>query len=295
MAAAAADHAETLWAELKAQVAAIAASSDSREIHDARIAGKRLRYLLEAFRGDSKQVANAIRELRKLQDALGDHHDLDVLAASIRNLIEDHAGHTAALDSLAAAAVTARDRTFDERITPFLENPAGPLFTAIDGAIRELASMATGPNLEIERKYLLRGMPRRKGRTVLSIDQGWLPGEKLVERVRRVRSEGSTRWYRTVKIGHGLARIEIEEEIDLALFRRLWRLTRGRRVSKRRHVWVDGDRVWEIDRFGGRDLVLAETELKDPQETVTVPAWLERWVIREVTGDRRYENVNLAE
>ena len=295
MVAAAAAHASALRSELRTQVSAIRSSSDAREIHDARIAGKRLRYLLEAFREDSKEVGNAIRELRKMQDALGDHHDLDVLATTVRTLMGEGPDGGAALATLADLALATRDATFDERIVPFLDDPDGPLFVAIGAAIGEMAAVESRPSLEIERKFLLRGVPRRSGRTVLRIDQGWLPGEKLVERVRRVRSDEATRWFRTIKIGHGLARIELEEEIDHELFRRLWRLTRGRRVSKRRYVYADEERVWEIDRFAGRELVVAETELKDTGESVTIPAWLERYVIREVTGDRRYENVNLAE
>jgi CHAD domain-containing protein/CYTH domain-containing protein len=296
MAAAASNQASTMRAELRAQLDAIRSSADAKEIHDARIAGKRLRYLFEAFRDDANQVASAIRELRRMQDAFGDHHDLDVLAATIRSITDDGAAEgNDALSQLADHAVAARDATFEERVVPFLENPDGSLFATIDSAIGELSVFEAGSNLEIERKFLLRGVPRRKGRTVHRIDQGWLPGEKVVERVRRIRSDDGTRWLRTIKIGHGLARVELEEEIDHELFRKLWRLTRGRRVSKRRYVWADGERVWEIDRFSGRDLVIAETEMRDPQEIVNLPAWLGRYVIREVTGDRRYENVNLAE
>jgi CYTH domain-containing protein len=151
------------------------------------------------------------------------------------------------------------------------------------------------PSLEIERKYLLSALPRRrKDRTVRRIDQGWLPGDKVLERVRRIREGDTTRWLRTVKLGHGLVRTEIEEPIDETLFRALWRLTRGRRVSKWRYVFRDGDRVWEIDRFIGRDLVLAEVELASTDASVEPPEWLARYIVREVTGEPRYENVNLA-
>jgi CYTH domain-containing protein len=148
--------------------------------------------------------------------------------------------------------------------------------------------------LEIERKYLLRAVPRGRAPAVRRIDQGWLPGQRVLERVRRVYDKDGTRYYRTVKLGQGLVRTEIEEEIDAALFRRLWRLTRGRRVSKRRYQFSDGEQTWEVDRFIGRDLVLAEIELPAASTEVTLPAWLARYVIREVTGDPRYVNVNLA-
>ena len=153
-------------------------------------------------------------------------------------------------------------------------------------------SRAADPDYEIERKYLLRAMPRLPaGARVLRIDQGWIPGTRLKERLRRVREGDCTTYYRTVKLGSGLKRLEIEEETTEAVFRALWRLTRGKRIRKVRYV-VD-DR-WEIDRFTGRELVLAEIELAYEEERVQVPEWLAPFVDREVTGDIRYTNYSLA-
>jgi CYTH domain-containing protein len=89
---------------------------------------------------------------------------------------------------------------------------------------------------EIERKYLLDGLPP-EGRdpAPVEIDQGYLPGQKLIERVRRTRDADGERYFRTIKLGKGLSRIEVEEETDRALFTKLWSLTKGRRVRKRRH------------------------------------------------------------
>ena len=56
----------------------------------------------------------------------------------------------------------------------------------------------------------------------------------------------------------------------------------------------DGDRVWEIDEFLDRELVLAEVELEGEDEDVTPPDWLRPFVVREVTGEPEYVNVNLA-
>jgi CYTH domain-containing protein len=151
-------------------------------------------------------------------------------------------------------------------------------------------------NLEIERKYLLSGLPPLPpGARCVEIWQGWIPGERLHERIRRVRTrDGAERWYRTVKLGSGVERIEVEEEAPAELARRLWSLTRGRRVRKRRCSVAHGPLTWEIDRFRGTDLVLAEVELPSAHHPVDIPPWLHPFVDREVTGDPRYVNLNLA-
>lgn len=153
----------------------------------------------------------------------------------------------------------------------------------------------TGPGREIERKYLLTRMPRLPpGAVRTEIAQGWLPGERLQERVRRIRRDGRATYVRTVKLGRGMTRIEVEEETDEWLFRRLWPLTKGRRVRKVRFRVREGGRTWEIDRFRGRRLVLAEVELPSEDAEVVVPPWLAPYVDREVTGEDAYVNVNLA-
>ena len=147
--------------------------------------------------------------------------------------------------------------------------------------------------LEIERKYLLRGLPRfPRTLDVLEIDQGYLPG---VARLRHQRSaNGTERFFRTVKHGVGVQRLEMEDEIDRAMFERLWPETAGRRVRKRRHVVPNGEDHWEIDEFLDRDLVLAELEFDDPEHQVAIPDWLSPVLVRDVTDEPEYTNRSLA-
>ena len=107
-------------------------------------------------------------------------------------------------------------------------------------------------------------------------------------------TRGGTRWYRTVKLGSGVARQEIEELMPESLFDALWPLTEGRRVSKRRYRIPDGALVWEIDEFTDRELVLAEVELSRVDEVPAVPEWLANYLTMDVTEEPVYLNINLA-
>lgn len=149
---------------------------------------------------------------------------------------------------------------------------------------------------EIERKYLLRALPPEvRGARVLEIDQGYLPGTRINERIRRTREGSTLTYYRTIKTGQGISRFEIEEETTQTFFEAVWPLTRGARVQKRRYLMPDGEVTWEIDEFLDREgLWLAEVELTDADHVVDVPRWLSAVMDREVTDDPRYTNHALA-
>jgi CYTH domain-containing protein len=150
-------------------------------------------------------------------------------------------------------------------------------------------------DVEIERKYLLRSCPpETSGAPAVDIDQGYLPGERILERVRRVSSADGTRYYRTVKLGTGIQRLEFEEETTEQFFATVWPLTRGRRVQKRRFTLLDEGVEWVVDQFVDRPLVLAEVELETADAAVQVPAWLANVLVREVTNEPEYTNFRLS-
>ena len=147
---------------------------------------------------------------------------------------------------------------------------------------------------EIERKYLLDGLPDRAAAAPsVEIAQGYLPGTKILERIRRIRQAGEDRFVRTIKLGRGVSRIEIEEPMTKQLFDALWPLTAGRRINKRRYLVPDGDFTWEIDQFLDQPLVLGEIELPDERHP-TIPEWLAPHVTREVTDEPGFTNARLA-
>jgi CHAD domain-containing protein/CYTH domain-containing protein len=176
---------------------------------------------------------------------------------------------------------------------------SAPFFRDVE-AVADRIAAAAHDGMEVERKYLLRFVPEmaRDGRR-LDIAQGYVPGSKLHERIRRVSVQHGSgrrevRFYRTVKLGEGVARTELEEETTEAIFLTMWPLTKRHRLRKRRfEVDVDGQ-TWEIDEFKNRNLVLAEIELDSEDEKVMFPDWLAPAVQREVTGEPEFQNINLA-
>ena len=146
---------------------------------------------------------------------------------------------------------------------------------------------------EIERKFLLGELPdwlaERSGEP---ISQGYLTnGEGPEIRLRRAGEQTLL----TVKTGSGEVREEIEVELEPELFRTLWPLTSGRRVIKtRRREPLDAGRAAEVDVYAENlaGLVVAEVEFSSIEESreFEPPAWLGK----EITGDERYANRELA-
>lgn len=294
---------------------------DVKEIHRARIRGKRLRYLLEPLMDVSEEAKALVQRIKRLQDALGDVHDAHLWSRELTKIMEDAAHEDArAIAAFARSEIPPKRRGSRRRSTrvrpgvvalaagvrsraeqAFARAQAEWLGAAADDFLartRALASKVKAtsrPGVEIERKFLLIGLPASMPSSEThEIAQGYLPGERLIERLRRDRVNGSERFLRTVKLGAGIVRMEFEEETTRDLFEQLWPLTAGKRLVKRRHVVDSPEHRWEIDEFLDRSLVVAEVELADADAPVTIPDWLASSVEREVTGEGEYLNVNLA-
>jgi CHAD domain-containing protein/CYTH domain-containing protein len=289
-----------LGATLEARLAGLRDVQQQAGAHRTRIAGKRVRYTLEPFRPELPLAAKVVTRLKRLQDDLGDMHDLHVFGQEIGALIdapppEDASRPDAGLLLLRERMRRDRNDRFDAIRSAWSGPEGAALFHDLRTIVWQLRERASD-GLEIERKFLLRGMPslRRRGARSIAIDQGWIPGDALQERLRREREGDSTRYLRTVKTGRGVVRTELEEETTKELWQRMWRLTSGHRVRKRRYTFEHEGLTWCIDRFLDRTLVLAEVELPAPDTPVEVPRWLHKWIDREVTGEDAYVNVNLA-
>ena len=310
---------ERLAGELEAALGEVRTLRDEETAHRARITAKRLRYVLEPIAGLVAGVEPQVERLRALQDDLGDLHDSHVFVAELSRAIEDlalirarrtadalrswqwdpAAAQAGAVDPRAGLLalgrrLRVRGRSAFARVSSdWLAGAAGDFFHEVAELARRLA--VPSPDREIERKYLLRELPPAAHEApAVEIQQGYLPGTRLVERLRHVRRNGDSQWCRTVKSGTGVSRLELEEETSRELFERIWPLTAGRRVVKRRYRVRADELTWEIDEFLDRDLVLAEVELPAADTPVEPPAWLSPYVVREVTDEPEYTNLRLA-
>lgn len=145
--------------------------------------------------------------------------------------------------------------------------------------------------LEIERKFLVDAEKLSEIHLAdgEKISQGYLSTD--VEKIVRVRIK-KNRGFLAVKTKNiGIVRKEFEYEIPLADAEELLKLCGKNILNKIRYKIEFENHLWEVDIFEGRHagLILAEVEIKNPDEVVKIPDWIGK----EVSKDSRYYNVNL--
>ena len=163
--------------------------------------------------------------------------------------------------------------------------------------------MAEGAHYEIERKYLIRRpgealLEAPPGCEVWQIEQIYLRDEPPwdTRRVRRVRTGGEERYYRTFKSRvTTLSAREDENRLDRAGYEALVKEARegARPILKTRYRIPWEGHVLEFDLYPfWEDRAILEIELEREDEAVRLPDYVR--LIREVTGDARYKNFALA-
>ena len=177
-----------------------------------------------------------------------------------------------------------------------------------DGRLLTLAARPQGfpfdlfAPVETERKFLI-AMPDTAALAalpdcrILSMEQTYLSAvQGETHRVRAVREGERVTYVETVKERvNALTAVERENEISASRYRELLALADAARqpIMKTRYCVPVGARVAEIDIYPfWQDRAVLEIELADERETVLFPDFVR--VLKEVTADFRYKNVNLA-
>ena len=160
---------------------------------------------------------------------------------------------------------------------------------------------------EIERKWLLSGVPSENPDEIYDISQYYLKssGEKT-HRVRECKNiyENRYTWTETIKIPNGtISNEESERFIKYDEFKDKSKEA-YKVIHKQRKVYYINGYKWEIDTISG-DIILCELEFvvdgEPSQENiseimeVTIPPIISDLIIKEVSDDNGYSNFMLSE
>jgi adenylate cyclase len=148
-------------------------------------------------------------------------------------------------------------------------------------------------SFEIERKFLVVGDGwRAQIRDSVPLRQAYLTYDGKASIRVRIRDNGGAAL--TIKSrGAERRRLELEYPVPVLEAEALIALRRGSVIEKVRHLVPYAGATWEVDVFAGENagLVIAEIELRDEHEVVSLPPW----VGLEVTGQPQYYNSSLAQ
>jgi len=136
---------------LRAHLAAVRSADDQDEAHRARIAAKRLRYLLEPVADVVRGVPTLIDDLRSLQDTVGDLRDAHVFSTELALDVGHLARPRPRLVERHLAARGARAYTRFER--DWLGDASVPFFARIARAASLLARPARVPTKRAGRRH----------------------------------------------------------------------------------------------------------------------------------------------
>ncbi len=107
----------------------------------------------------------------------------------------------------------------------------------------------------------------------------------------RKRGDAASLTFKTVD---GSVREEREIQLSDKQFRALWPGTRGRRLRKVRYQIPWNDVLVEIDIYRGKNNGLIVAEVEFPNRAACRKFRPPDWFGREVTGEKRYSNIQLA-
>jgi len=146
---------------------------------------------------------------------------------------------------------------------------------------------------EIERKFLvdLAKWNQIKPDNGLLIQQGYIV--RTIEKTVRVRTIGNQGFLTIKGETDGISRLEFEYKIPLEEANELLQKFCKKTIQKTRFIVHHQEHEWEVDEFISpkKGMVLAEVELKNVDEHVSLPSWISK----EVSDDPSYYNANMID
>lgn len=147
--------------------------------------------------------------------------------------------------------------------------------------------------VEIERKFLVKELPKLDGLDFAIVNQGYLisSGVGLLRIRTFIGSDNNKKGFITVKEKGLLSRNEYEMEIPYEVANNFLERCE-KKVCKKRYFIPNGETTIELDVFAKNliGLVIAEVEMKSEKQEINLPDWFGK----EVTSNEKYANINLA-
>jgi CYTH domain-containing protein len=148
---------------------------------------------------------------------------------------------------------------------------------------------------EIERRFLLKKIPKTKWDQEYSISQYYIQDGDTVKRLRftvDINRKETIEYLHKIQKGVGEF-VEVHEDINQSDAYQLVN-TAFKVVNKVRRIVNHNGLKFEVDKIDGIELVLLEVELDDINQGIVFPPIIEEQIIMEVTGIRELSNANLA-
>jgi CYTH domain-containing protein len=160
-------------------------------------------------------------------------------------------------------------------------------------------------NIEIERKFLLKSIPKKDPIETINIQQWYRENKNGIwERVRSCHSDKNGFYFvHTIKKRiSNMSNLEEENKIKSKKFNKFVQKCKNKKgsryISKERIIIDDIDNpnlYWEIDVFNnGHHLIVAEIEIPSENYKLIIPDWLKECILIEVTGMNQFSNKNLS-
>jgi CYTH domain-containing protein len=158
-------------------------------------------------------------------------------------------------------------------------------------------------NLEIERKFLLKSLPKIEPDEIIKIEQYYLKNDEGVwERARTYHSNvRGDFWIHTIKksLSKGVniedERHMSEKEFNLFVSKCKSGKWDSRFIEKERIIYKDGELKWEVDNFlSGYSLIIAELEVPKKRFKIQFPDFITDVMLLEVTGLKQFSNRSLS-